>query len=99
MACLGGKIIKIEDIFFLCLKLYRVKPGLDSVNMYNKDRIKSSRTVTNESSSGGVAGQLENSHPPGKREKEAEREREKRQRERNVKLIALGKGASSSFLA
>jgi len=65
------------------------------------DRIKSSRTVTNESSSGGVAGQLENSHPPGKREKEAERdrEREKRQGERNVKLVALGKGASSSFLA
>lgn len=38
MACLAGKKknIKIEEILFLCLKFYRIIPGLDSVNMYKK---------------------------------------------------------------
>lgn len=60
----------------------RVIPGLDSVNMDKKDRIKSSRTVTNESSSGGVAGQLENSHPPGKRGKKGRKKEREKDRER-----------------
>ncbi len=69
--------IKIKEMWFLCLNLYGVIPGLDNVK-WKRDRIKSSRTVTNQSSSGGVAGQLENLQPPGKKG----RKREKTKRER-----------------
>lgn len=55
-------------------------PGLDYIH---RDRIKCSRTVTNQSSSGGVAGQLENSQPPGKTGKRGrKRENENRKTQR-----------------
>lgn len=54
-----------------------------------RDRIKSSRTVIDTSSSVGVAGRLENSQPPAKREKQ-KRKYKAKQEEMKIKLAALG---------